>query len=61
MQQRSLRAGWIAAAAGLVLFATPAHAGATKDFTTGAVLIAANIVYAPCKLVYAAAGGIVAA
>ena len=60
MQKRTFRARWLAAAAGLVLIAAPAHAGATKDLTTGAVLIAANLVYVPCKLVYAAAGGIVA-
>ena len=60
MKQRTLRARWIAAAAGMVFLAAPAHVGATKDFTTGAALIGINILYVPAKLIYAAAGGIVA-
>ncbi len=58
--QRSLRARWLAGAAGIVLLAAPAQAGAAKDFTTGAALIVMNIVYVPAKVIYAAAGGIVA-
>ncbi len=60
MKQRTLRARWLAAAAGIILLAAPAQAGATKDFTIGAALIAINLVYVPAKLVYAAAGGLVA-
>lgn len=60
MKHRNLRARWIAAAAGLIFLATPAYAGAGKDFTTGAALIGANLLYMPAKLIYAAAGGIVA-
>lgn len=60
MKKRTFRARWLATAAGLVFLAAPAYAGATKDFTTGAALIAINIIYAPVKLVYAAAGGVVA-
>ena len=59
MHVRALTAG-LALAATVLLSAPPAQADTTKDFTTGGALILANVFYMPAKLVYAAAGSVVA-
>ena len=61
MQKRITRVSVLGLVAATFMFAAPAQADTTKDFTTGAALIGANILYVPAKLVYAFSGGIVAA